>query len=912
MQAWTSGMHFKTPRLMVSDPRGLSVRTVDYYRAEESVAAQARISRSVFDKAGRAIEQWDPRLWDLQKDDPKTPANQTTVYSLSTKALKTLSVDAGMRVQLLGLADELLRSWDSRCTRQETRYDRLLRPLAVLEQDLFVECFEYARPDDASRERNQCGQLIRHDDPAGMLLSTEFDIRGNCIRQARRFTVDPVQPDWPLLPDDREPLLESQSYETLRRFNPLDDLHEQRDAKGNRQQHRYTLDGRVRESRWKLNGESDWHTVVSAIEYTAEGKIERQVAGNGVVTTQKYRPEDGWLMERKDRNGKVLQWLIHDYDRMGNVLSITDAAMPVRYFANQRIDPVRRYRYDSLYQLIEAFGWEANTLNKGPQVPALNDPAATCNYQQRYRHDAGGNLLKRTHVGARSLGLEMTAALYSNRCLPLRPDGQPPTQEQIAAAFDANGNLLELSPAGVMTWDRRNQLLSVSPVERDVEQNDYEVNGYDGDRQRVRKVRSLQTNARTVVYEVRYLLGLELRIDSGTGEVLDVITLQAGLISVRVLHWPSAAPRGIANVQYRYSLADHQGSCTIELAGDGSVISQEVFYSYGETAWSEGTDRHKTLRYSGKERDATGLHYYGLRYYAACLQRWINPDPGGAIDGPNRYRAMRNNPLFYRDADGLIPTPNQVPVDAVYHDLSREGVVHPLQAAGMQPIRNYFAGSQDPATLAYRRQIPIALEELGAEGNKVFTNTHQAHVIAAARTQTASPSGAVLYHSGEVMSGVLNHVVGEDMTSRIMGPMSVAFNSPVESPQVLADRREGVANVIQIAGRMASYSRNPALSAVGSVAVTYAQLMRVSEAQTQMQYRQLTHLRVAVIEGPPAPIADRLVPAQVSLFDTPESSSRPPSSLAMRLLATGFPANEQSSAPADAPKAPIRRRSRSS
>ncbi|POA32416.1 MULTISPECIES: RHS repeat-associated core domain-containing protein [unclassified Pseudomonas] len=819
-------MHFKTPRLMVSDPRGLSVRTVDYYRAEESVAAQARISRSVFDKAGRAIEQWDPRLWDLQKDDPKTPANQTTVYSLSTKALKTLSVDAGMRVQLLGLADELLRSWDSRCTRQETRYDRLLRPLAVLEQDLFVECFEYAGPDDASRERNQCGQLIRHDDPAGTLLSTEFDIRGNCIRQARRFTVDPVQPDWPLLPDDREPLLESQSYETLRRFNPLDDLHEQRDAKGNRQQHRYTLDGRVRESRWKLNGESDWHTVVSAIEYTAEGKIERQVAGNGVVTTQKYRPEDGWLMERKDRNGKVLQWLIHDYDRMGNVLSITDAAMPVRYFANQRIDPVRRYRYDSLYQLIEAFGWEANTLNKGPQVPALNDPAATCNYQQRYRHDAGGNLLKRTHVGARSLGLEMTAALYSNRCLPFRPDGQPPTQEQIAAAFDANGNLLELSPAGVMTWDRRNQLLSVSPVERDVEQNDYMVYGYDGDRQRVRKVRSLQTNARTVVYEVRYLLGLELRIDSGTGEVLDVITLQAGLISVRVLHWPSAAPRGIANVQYRYSLADHQGSCTIELAGDGSVISQEVFYSYGETAWSEGIDRHKTLRYAGKERDATGLHYYGLRYYAAWLQRWINPDPGGAIDGPNRYRAMRNNPLFYRDADGRVPTPNQQTEDG--------GRFAPANTRGAE--------------------FPVAL------------------------------------------------------------------------PQVLAERRDTVANVIQVTGKYVSYSRHPLVGAIGSTMEMAGKLLEVSDAQAQMNSRQQSNIKALTVEGLSAggrtaftvdrPTASFLAASEVPLSDTAALPASLPSSLALRLLAAEFNSPAAESVPvmvkAEEPQVAVRKRSRSS
>ncbi|MFJ2714382.1 RHS repeat-associated core domain-containing protein, partial [Pseudomonas sp. NPDC087346] len=58
-------------------------------------------------------------------------------------------------------------------------------------------------------------------------------------------------------------------------------------------------------------------------------------------------------------------------------------------------------------------------------------------------------------------------------------------------------------------------------------------------------------------------------------------------------------------------------------------------------------------RYSGKERDATGLYYYGFRYYAPWLGRWINPDPAGTIDGLNLYRMVRNNPIALFDTDGL-------------------------------------------------------------------------------------------------------------------------------------------------------------------------------------------------------------------------------------------------------------------
>lgn len=61
---------------------------------------------------------------------------------------------------------------------------------------------------------------------------------------------------------------------------------------------------------------------------------------------------------------------------------------------------------------------------------------------------------------------------------------------------------------------------------------------------------------------------------------------------------------------------------------------------------------YKTLRYSGKEMDECGLYYYGARYYAPWLQRWVSADPAGEVDGLNLYRFVRNNPLRYVDNDG--------------------------------------------------------------------------------------------------------------------------------------------------------------------------------------------------------------------------------------------------------------------
>lgn len=659
------GMDQRTPRLMAFDPRNLPVRSVDYWRNIENGPTQERVTRSLFDAAGRLAKQWDPRLWRLQQDDQSAPANLTTVYSLSAAALRTESVDAGRQIDLPGLAGEGLRAWDGRGTHREVGYDDLLRPVVVLEQGVgqlrrCMERLKYGSPGRGDRDHNQYGQLIRHDDPAGSVLLESFSLTAQNLVQNRRFVLDAVTPDWPEPEADRETLLEpGAGARSTWSLGPQGDVLEQMDAMGHRQRKRLTRDGRLRENHLLVNGQDTWQPLVRDIRHNAQGQIEQETAGNGVQTTLSYSPDDGRLMERHARRAEqVLQDLFYTYDPMGNVLSIEDKALPVRYFANQRINPISRFIYDSLYQLLEASGWEAGAANQGPESVGRVDPAAVSNYRQTYRYDESGNLLELTHVGAQNHGRQLQAARYSNRCLPYR-NGVPPTEDEICAAFDARGNCLEQDEGRFLAWDLRNQLSSVTPIERASRLNDGEIYVYDGSGLRVRKLRTLQAGARTLTAEVRYLPGLELRADSGTGESLQVIIVQGGLNSVRVLHWESPSPAG-ANDLYRYSFTDHLGSTSLELAQDGRIISREHFYPFGETAYLAGEDvvevSYKTVRYSGKERDATGLYYYGFRYYAPWQQRWLNPDPVGAIDGLNLYAMVGNNPLTFRDANGLNKT----------------------------------------------------------------------------------------------------------------------------------------------------------------------------------------------------------------------------------------------------------------
>ncbi|RMP42645.1 putative insecticidal toxin complex [Pseudomonas syringae pv. antirrhini] len=378
-----------------------------------------------------------------------------------------------------------------------------------------------------------------------------------------------------------------------------------------------------------------------------------------MVSRYLYDQQDGRLTELSalSADGSVLQKLNYSYDPAGNVLLINDASQPDRYCGNQRIEPINRYCYDTLYQLIEATGREIrHGASHGPALPGLQslptlDPCQVSNYTQRYSYDAASNLLQMRHEGAHNFTRNMHVAPDSNRSLP-DDDGDV----DFATSFDANGNLLQLVRGQVMGWDARNQLQHITTVQRKDAPNDDERYVYDGQGQRCRKISTAQASGRTLTDEVRYLPGLEIRT-TADGETLHVVTAQAGRNRVRVLHWEAGKPGAIANDQVRYSLGDHLGSSTLELDQQGGLISQESYYPFGGTAWwaarSAVEAKYKTVRYSGKERDASGLYYYGFRYYAPWLQRWINPDPAGDVDGLNFYAMVGNSPAACVDPSGL-------------------------------------------------------------------------------------------------------------------------------------------------------------------------------------------------------------------------------------------------------------------
>ncbi|CAI8880590.1 insecticidal toxin complex protein TccC [Pseudomonas sp. IT-P171] len=659
----------QTPHVGVIDNRNLSVREVAYWRRDASeLKPESRVTAQQYDAAGRLVAQRDPRFL-----APGSRPNTATVYSLSGTALCTENLDAGWRLGLPDGTGQMREHWDGRGSHWQHDYDVQRRLTAVHEhmQGLTVRTVErltYADNAGEFAERNQCGQLIRHDDRAGAVWLDQQALSGGVVRQRRRFLPDQceVHPHWPVVEAERDTLLQpGVGYTTTARFGSLGQVLEQTDA-GSHRKH-FSLDRAGQLQRIDLTLESQGRQpLLKAASYNAEGQLLTQLTGNDVTSSATYEAAGGQLerLTAITSAGVRLQDLRSEYDPVGNILRLLDHTQPITFFANQRVEAANTFSYDSLYQLTCATGRETVNAGQPPGLPELIipspiDPGRLLNYTEYYEYDAGGNRTGLRHVSDRNpLRQQLRVDPHSNRALPWNEGDDEP---DFLRDFDANGNLQRLVPgAQAMNWDALNQLQSVTTVRRPTAADDGEGYRYSAGGERVVKFSAQQGRAVTHRRVVHYLPGLEVRT-TDDDEELQVICVPLARGSVRCLHWVKGKPDDIDADQLRYSVDDHVGSCSLELDKDAGVISHEGYYPFGGTAWWAARSRvdadHKTIRYSGKEQDACGLYYYGFRYYAPWLGRWVNPDPAGDVDGLNRYGMVGNNPIVYRDSWGTEKKP---------------------------------------------------------------------------------------------------------------------------------------------------------------------------------------------------------------------------------------------------------------
>ncbi|QHM72689.1 RHS repeat domain-containing protein [Mixta intestinalis] len=680
-----------TPSVTVFDNRGLTIRDIAYHRhpGTQDVTTE-RITRHRYNAHGFLTQSADPRLHDARL------ANFTYLTDLAGNTLRTQGVDNGTFVSLNDAAGRPFITISNISTANNGTEDRSQavtrtwqyenaklpgRLMSVTEQVTggiarITERFVYAGNSDVEKAMNLAGQCISHYDTAGLLQTDSVALTGVPLSVTRRLLKDADNPDvvadWQGDAATWNDMLDSEEYATLTTADATGAVLTTTDAKGNMQRVVYDVAGLLSGSWLTLKGGKE-QTIVTSLTYSAMGQKLREVHGNGVVTTYTYEAETqrltGIKTERPDGNAsgaKVLQDLRYEYDPVGNVLNVSNDAEETRFWHNQKIVPKNTYTYDSLYQLVSATGREmANAGQQGNNLPSATVPLPTdnstyTNYTRTYTYDEAGNLTQARHTPATGSGYstKITVSDRSNRGVL---STLTENSADVDALFTAGGQQMQLQPGQHLVWTARNELLKITPVVRDGSTDDSESYRYDTGSQRILKVCTQRTGNSVQTQRVLYLPGLELRSTKAGNtetESLQVITVgEAGRAQVRVLHWESGKPTEITGDQLRYSYDNLTGSSSLELDGDGNVISAEEYYPYGGTAvWTARSAveaDYKAVRYSGKERDATGLYYYGYRYYQPWAGRWISSDPAGTADGLNLFSMVRNNPVTFSDNQGL-------------------------------------------------------------------------------------------------------------------------------------------------------------------------------------------------------------------------------------------------------------------
>jgi RHS repeat-associated protein len=464
----------------------------------------------------------------------------------------------------------------------------------------------------------------------------------------------------------------------------------------------------------KLHGAASVTTFVHDINYNARGQRTRIDYGNAAFTEYEYDEDTFWLVHQMTvrasfpQHERIVQDVSYTYDPAGNITHIEDDAdiQKVVFFKNQRVEPTTDYTYDAIYRLIEATGREllGQTASGAPRAPTPishtdvprmspshpGDVNAMGRYTQQYIYDEVSNILEMNHRGTDPADPGWTRGYVYNEISQLEPGKKnnrlsSTTDNRLSSTtagsttgsyrYDApaglHGNMTTMPHLSLMRSDYRDQLQATAQQvinNGGTPETTYYV--YDASGQRVRKVTERSVTAQeaaagkqpTRMKERLYLGGSEVyREYGGNGATVtlerETLHIMDDKQRIALVETRTKGNDGSPKQLVRYQFADHLGSSCLELDTRANVISYEEYYPYGSIAYqavSSQTKAPKRYCYTGKERDEeSGLYYYGARYYAASVGRWVSCDPSGLTAGPNLYLFCSSNPTSHKDRTGF-------------------------------------------------------------------------------------------------------------------------------------------------------------------------------------------------------------------------------------------------------------------
>ncbi len=635
--------HYNTPQVLDFDVLGRPFQTTDDNGTDDQGNPVRYRTRHRLDISGRMVETFDA----LGRSATKNR------YGFSEKHLLfTENIDSGKRWMLSNVLGNPIARWDSRGHCIQYKYDALQRPLETREGALLVEKTVYGE-DAAANTIGQITEIYAQDGKT----SFAYDFKGNILTLSKHFSKDyTANLNWD------ESILLDKLFVTQTAYDALNRPTAVTQPDGSVIAYRYDQGGMLQKV---LHGSTEY---IKNITYNARGQREAVYYGNNTRTAYTYHPENFRLTRlwtTRNAATETLQDLNYEYDAVGNIVEIRDAAEKTQYFNNQAVEALCSYEYDALYRLIKATGRELAALNAPNQddfdntiqVSAAN---AMQNYTHEYVYDALGNIRQQASQGKWT----------RDYCYQTNPSGIPvnnyllkhsATQTQDDYTYDAHGNMLSMPHLSSMVWDYKDQLTSAG--------NGTFASYYQYDAQ---GTRTRKTVSKGNIVETRYYVnGYELYLKEVNGSA------EPGRTTVNISDdekvFVRIEQKAGENKVVRYQYDNHLGSACLELDENAALISYEEYHPFGTTSYRAGKGETevslKRYKYCGKERDEeTGLYYYGMRYYAAWICRFVSVDPlQFKYPHYTPYQYAGNKPITYIDLDGLEEAKKDEKVSGNYY-----------------------------------------------------------------------------------------------------------------------------------------------------------------------------------------------------------------------------------------------------
>jgi len=308
-----------------------------------------------------------------------------------------------------------------------------------------------------------------------------------------------------------------------------------------------------------------------------------------------------------------------------------------------------------------AAGGYGPTAVSGPSCPSLTSydngnvfkilDNVTSAYTQTFGYDTLNRIASYSDVGGHSQTFSIDAwgnMVQSGTLASGLAFGGTKNQDTSGTlTYDSAGNVLSSyngATRSYFTWDAAEQMLGETGVSSYV---------YDADGNRVRKtVGSSWT-------DYVYFGGQPVAEQTSAGTYTDYIFANGKRLALSA----GTSTSNYSTTALSYYHEDAIGSTSVTTDSSANTLSSNEYYPFGAGPQPTGNNHYL---FTGKERDTeSGNDYFGARYYASTMGRFMSPDwagqaetvPYASLPNPqslNLYAYVGNNPITRADRDGHL------------------------------------------------------------------------------------------------------------------------------------------------------------------------------------------------------------------------------------------------------------------